>query len=140
MECNRFTALSFRNSEEFSHLDWHMKSRNAPLRNRRDVRVERLSNIAQTRKIRESNLNLSKNLTLSSAASDNLVNASDTKIQRSKRDMPECVSNYNSVRQLLIGCSQTNVIEVRPQCNEEGDEGLHTNCSNFFSSLFCVLN
>lgn len=42
---------------------------------------------------------------------------------RNRRDAPGCITNYNANRQLLIGCVQPNVIEVRPQCNEDGDEG-----------------
>lgn len=42
---------------------------------------------------------------------------------RSRRDTPGCIVNYAAQRQLLIGCQEPNVIEVRPQCNEEGDEG-----------------
>lgn len=42
---------------------------------------------------------------------------------RDKRDAPECVVNYKAQRQLLVGCSQPNVIEVRPKCNDDGDEG-----------------
>ncbi|XP_059620762.1 uncharacterized protein LOC132263675 isoform X2 [Phlebotomus argentipes] len=41
---------------------------------------------------------------------------------RSRRDSPTCVINYNSPRHLLIGCSEPNVIEVRPTCSDEGDE------------------
>ncbi|XP_055698220.1 uncharacterized protein LOC129798843 isoform X2 [Phlebotomus papatasi] len=49
---------------------------------------------------------------------------SDTAIGpgRSRRDIPTCVTNYNSVRRLLIGCRQTNIIEVHPTCSEDGDE------------------
>lgn len=43
--------------------------------------------------------------------------------QRNRRQVPGCIVNYNAQRQLLIGCSQPEVIEVRPQCNDEGDEG-----------------
>lgn len=44
---------------------------------------------------------------------------------RTKRDAPGCITNYNAQRQLLVGCSQPNVIEVRPQCTEDGDEGIN---------------
>lgn len=42
--------------------------------------------------------------------------------QRNRRQVPGCIVNYNAQRQLLIGCTQPEVIEVRPQCNEDGDE------------------
>lgn len=44
-------------------------------------------------------------------------------MQRIKRETPECVINYSSMRQLYVGCSQSNVIEVKPHCSEDGDEG-----------------
>lgn len=42
---------------------------------------------------------------------------------RIRRDAHGCVVNYNSRRQLLVGCTETNVIEVRPYCTEDNDEG-----------------
>lgn len=53
--------------------------------------------------------------------SSQVVVKNDT--QRNRRQVPGCIVNYNAQRQLLIGCSQPEVIEVRPQCNDEGDEG-----------------
>lgn len=52
----------------------------------------------------------------------NLRKDTQTALARVKRDVP-CVTNYNSNRQLLVGCSEPNIIEVRPQCSEDGDEG-----------------
>ncbi|XP_055678392.1 uncharacterized protein LOC129787100 isoform X2 [Lutzomyia longipalpis] len=43
-------------------------------------------------------------------------------VGRSRRETPVCVINYNSVRHLLIGCNEPNVIEVRPTCSEDGEE------------------
>lgn len=42
--------------------------------------------------------------------------------QRSRRDAPGCIVNYKAQRQLWIGCTGPNLIDVRPQCNEDGDE------------------
>lgn len=42
---------------------------------------------------------------------------------RVRRDANGCVVNHNSRRQLLVGCTETNVIEVRPYCTEDNDEG-----------------
>lgn len=55
---------------------------------------------------------------------ENNPNAIVEDIQRNRRDVPNCVVNLNSRRNLLIGCTKTNVIEVRPQCSDEGDEGM----------------
>lgn len=42
---------------------------------------------------------------------------------RFRRNTGNCVVNYNSRRQLLVGCTETNVIEVHPYCTEDNDEG-----------------
>lgn len=84
-----------------------MRSRTAPLRNRRDIRIEHESNVAQQKQSTEMTA-------IDEIASDG---------QRNRRDAAECVSNYNADRNLLIGCSQPNIIEVKPQCNQE-DEGM----------------
>lgn len=116
--------MSFRNPEEFSNLDWQMRSRVAPLRNRRDVRPKRFSNGPS---MIRSNIIDASNVTtqIISATNDTLnrQNSTDIDVQRLKRDTPECVINYNSPRQLFVGCSQSNVIEVKPHCSDEGDEG-----------------
>lgn len=114
----RFLALSFRNPEEFSNLDWQMRSRIAPLRNRREIRAKRLSNETIIKNANDtSQIILPANITLPKQ------NSTEIDIQRSKRETPECVINYNSVRQLFVGCSQSNVIEVKPHCSDDGDEG-----------------
>ena len=117
--------MSFRNPEEISN--WQIRSRIAPLRNRRDVRTKRLSNgtiieISNS----SSQVILPTNGTL---AKQNTTTAID--MQRMKRETPECVINYNSMRQLFVGCSQSNVIEVKPHCSEDSDEG-KTNFWIFF--------
>lgn len=134
---HRFTALSFRNPEEFSNLDWQVRSRVAPLRNRRDIRTKRLSNGTV--------IEIPNNVDTISNASQVILPTNDTQakqnstavdIQRLKRETPECVINYNSVRQLFVGCSQSNVIEVKPHCSEDGDEGEYfffKNANIFFS-------
>lgn len=119
----RYTALSFRNPEEFSNLDWQMRSRIAPLRNRREVRSKRRSNGT----IIESSNNIDANNDTARVilpTTDDKQNSTDIDIQRSKRDTPECVINYNSARQLFVGCSQSNVVEVKPHCSDDGDEGM----------------
>lgn len=66
------------------------------------------------------------NETAVTAESSSLAVAKDD-TQRNRRQVPGCIVNYNAQRQLLIGCSQPEVIEVRPQCNDEGDEGMYQN-------------
>ncbi|XP_055321818.1 uncharacterized protein LOC129577954 isoform X3 [Sitodiplosis mosellana] len=116
----RYTALSFRNPEEFSNLDLQMRSRIAPLRNRREVRSKRLSNGT----IIESSNNIDANNDTAQIIlpTDDKQNTTEIDIQRSKRETPECVINYNSARQLFVGCSQSNVVEVKPHCSDDGDE------------------
>lgn len=130
----RYTALSFRNPEEFSNLDLQMRSRIAPLRNRREARSKRLSNGTI---IDSSNSVDAKNDTMTTRVIlpvDDKQKSTEIDIQRSKRETPECVINYNSARQLFIGCSQSNVVEVKPHCSDDGDEGSFSFCSIFFIS------
>lgn len=101
-----------------------MRSRLAPLRNRRDVRTKRLSNGT----IIEIANSSSSQVILPTAdgalvKQNNSSNGTAIDMQRIKRETPECVINYNSMRQLYVGCSQSNVIEVKPHCSEDGDEG-----------------
>ncbi|XP_037912668.1 uncharacterized protein LOC119652536 isoform X4 [Hermetia illucens] len=42
--------------------------------------------------------------------------------QRNRRDVPACIVNYKAQRQLLVGCTDPNLIEVRPRCSEDGEE------------------
>lgn len=83
-----------------------MRSRNAPLRNRRDLQIEH-----------QPNEPLEDKSTVATVVVDPALDA-----QRNRRDAPDCVTNYNADRKLLVGCSQTTTIEVKPQCNQE-DEG-----------------
>lgn len=45
-------------------------------------------------------------------------------IQRRKRNTNECALKQKISRKLLIGCSESNIIEVKPQCSEDNDEGI----------------
>lgn len=53
----------------------------------------------------------------------NIDESNAVEVIRNRRDSSNCNINYNSQRQLLVGCSEPNIIEVRPLCNDEGDEG-----------------
>lgn len=57
------------------------------------------------------------------ANSLDLASSSNTEVTRNRRDVPGCVKNVNSQRQLAIGCSDENLIEIHPKCGDEGDEG-----------------
>lgn len=76
------------------------------------------------------NVNAFKNqrhdmLSFRNGASDvNLHNMRDhLNIQRHRRDLSKCLSAHKQKRQLSIGCTRDDVVEVRPQCSEAGDEG-----------------
>lgn len=55
------------------------------------------------------------------------VNSSDTSVgfvaTRNRRDVPGCVPNYNAQRQLWVGCTAENLIDVSPLCSVDGEEG-----------------
>lgn len=119
----RYTALSFRNPEEFSNLDWQIRSRVAPLRNRREIRTKRLPNGTIIEIPNDAANSDTGQVILPTNETLVKQNSTAVDIQRSKRETPECVINYNSVRQMYVGCSQSNVIEVKPHCSDDGDEG-----------------
>lgn len=98
-----------------------MRSRVAPLRNRRETRLKRLSNFTI---IENSNNIDANNDTAQILPTDNKQNTTEIDMQRIKRETPECVINYNSARQFFVGCSQSNVVEVKPHCSDDGDEGI----------------
>lgn len=56
-------------------------------------------------------------------ATNNLMGNSLKVIQRKKRNTNECALKQKFNRQLSIGCSESNIIEVKPQCSEDNDEG-----------------
>lgn len=114
--------MSFRNPEEFSNLDLQMRSRIAPLRNRREARPKRLSNGIIIDSL--NSIDAKNDTTQIILPADDKQKTTGIDIQRSKRETAECVINYNSARQLFIGCSQSNVVEVKPHCSDDGDEGI----------------
>ncbi|XP_049305035.1 uncharacterized protein LOC105222833 isoform X2 [Bactrocera dorsalis] len=50
------------------------------------------------------------------------TNAIDLDRQRNRRDAPGCITNYKAQRRLWVGCTEPDIIDVRPMCNEDGDE------------------
>lgn len=119
MNNNFRRSLSFRNSEEINKNEWHSQSRGKAMRNRRsafdEIETEELDDV-------EDEFDDDSNEEILTRRRRNLRKDTQTALARVKRDVP-CVTNYNSNRQLLVGCSEPNIIEVRPQCSEDGDEG-----------------
>lgn len=135
--------MSFRNAEDFDHGTWRMQTRGIPSRNRRaaehvqsdnSIQIDdgdSASDIGHRSKVmlrRSRDILPVGNVVAFAVASSNETVADTMPIikndtQRNRRQVPGCIVNYNAQRQLLIGCSQPEVIEVRPQCNDEGDEG-----------------
>lgn len=119
---HRYTALSFRNSEELTNSNWNMRSRVAPLRNRRETHEKRNIVLEPSSSTVDDTSNTAvvptQQLSDAATSADNADG-----MQRTRRDTPGCVVNYESNRQLLVGCVQTNVIEVKPHCSDDGDEG-----------------
>lgn len=98
----RHNPVSFRSassSEQLVRHSWKAPTRGVAVRNRRDTAEQEQ---------RESSQKLVAN------------QRNDTRI---RRDANGCVVNFNVRRQLLVGCTETNVIEVRPYCTEDNDEG-----------------
>lgn len=138
------STLSFRNSEEFDHGSWRASSRGIPKRNRRETDFTSSDPIIgepdddtsddepslsppSSPPRRPASVMRKRAAAKSIATITTTTTTNDTApslAQRSRRETPGCIVNYNSQRQLLIGCAQPNLVEVRPQCNEEGDEGI----------------
>lgn len=92
------------------------------MRNRRDVKAEITPTIdAVTNEV--AIVRQRRNSHATDTAGTNVNIAPHTNQARDKRDAPECVVNYKAQRSLLIGCSQPDIIDVRPKCNDDGDEG-----------------
>lgn len=115
-----------------------MHTRGIPTRNRRQV-METVDKVVGSNETATSTSTVVKSTSASptttttagkstEASTETVVAAADaTKVvknetQRNRRQVPGCIVNYNAQRQLLIGCTQPEVIEVRPTCNEDGDE------------------
>lgn len=107
-----------------------MQTRGIPSRNRRETSDEIVDNdnfktSIQSTDQRSERRNLRKRRDTKVLEQALSLNASVNDTQRNRREVPGCVVNYNAQRQLLVGCTEPNVIEVRPQCSEDSDEGTH---------------
>ncbi|KAH8407965.1 hypothetical protein KR222_005861, partial [Zaprionus bogoriensis] len=97
-------SLSFRNAERLERGSWHANTRGLPVRSRRNAPQQQQQALVL----------------------GNNNNSNDTSVgfiaARSRRDVPGCVTNYNAQRQLWIGCSAPNAIDVSPLCSVDGEE------------------
>lgn len=114
-----------------------MQTRGIPSRSRRNTNDNKITVIGdgQTHSSISAKLSAAVSRRKRNAEQANGLIASDdsaanVNAERTKRDVPGCITNYNAQRQLLVGCTQPNVIEVRPQCNEDGDEGMTLSYKN----------
>lgn len=104
-----------------------MQTRGIPMRNRRDVNGDAKAEATQTISDVTNEIAVvrqRRNSHSTDTASTNVNIAPQMNQARDKRDAPECVVNYKAQRSLLIGCSQPDIIDVRPKCNDDGDEGI----------------
>lgn len=114
-----------------------MQTRGVPSRNRREASDEVITvdpdestdtensiqrNVSPLGRRKRNNDEQRKRIAAATTA-EQLNGADRATSGRTKRDVPGCITNHNAQRQLLVGCTQPNVIEVRPQCNDDGDEG-----------------
>lgn len=107
-----------------------MQTRGIPSRNRREASDEivdndnfKTSEQSNDQRSERRNLRKRRDTKVVVQQASLSLNASVNDTQRSRREVPGCVVNYNAQRQLLVGCTEPNVIEVRPQCSEDSDEG-----------------
>lgn len=93
---------------------WHANTRGLPVRSRRNAPQQQQQQQQEKQQQQQA-------LVLSNSSSN------DTSVgfiaARNRRDVPSCVTNYNAQRQLWIGCSAPNAIDVSPLCSVDGEEG-----------------
>lgn len=147
----RHNTMSFRNSEDSEQI-WHLHGRFKTLRQRRSLNYnehEDASNsevfeeipgddsevayidetnvikIARKKRSEDEELNISnrENVEIVESTDLELANNYYDEMTRNRRDISKCVVNVNARRTLSIGCSSEDVIEVDPQCSDDGDEG-----------------
>ncbi|XP_017081900.2 uncharacterized protein LOC108115132 isoform X2 [Drosophila eugracilis] len=120
------SSLSFRNAERMERGSWHANTRGLPVRSRRNAPKD-----PQEQKQQQQSLVLEK------------VNSSDTSVgfvaTRNRRDVPGCVPNYNAQRQLWVGCTAENLIDVSPLCSVDGEEEYSCHGSWSENSTFYII-
>ncbi|EDW58434.2 uncharacterized protein Dvir_GJ14437 [Drosophila virilis] len=112
------STLSFRNAERMERGSWHANTRGLPVRSRRNALPAQQQQPHQEQVQLQHQVQQQQALVLSSA-NDTSVGFVAT---RNRRDVPGCVTNYNAQRQLWVGCSAPNVIDVSPLCSVDGEE------------------
>ncbi|KAH8340917.1 hypothetical protein KR059_009554 [Drosophila kikkawai] len=121
----RHSSLSFRNAERMERGSWHANTRGLPVRSRRDAPKDPQAEEQQQALVLEK------------------TNSSDTSVgfvaTRNRRDVPGCVPNYNAQRQLWIGCTAENLIDVSPLCSVDGEEEYSCHGSWSENSTFYVI-
>ncbi|XP_070138025.1 uncharacterized protein aus isoform X1 [Drosophila bipectinata] len=127
------SSLSFRNLERSERGSWHGNTRGLQVRNRRNAPKDPqvLEHHHQQQQQQQQALVLQK------------VNSSDTSVgfvaTRNRRDVPACVPNYNAQRQLWVGCTAENLIDVSPVCSVEGEEEYSCHGSWSENSTFYII-
>ncbi|XP_016953982.2 uncharacterized protein LOC108027191 isoform X2 [Drosophila biarmipes] len=118
------SSLSFRNAERMERGSWHANTRGLPVRSRRNAPKDPQEQQQQA-------LVLEK------------VNSSDTSVGfvagRNRRDVPGCIPNYNAQRQLWVGCTAENLIDVSPLCSVDGEEEYSCHGSWSENSTFYII-
>ncbi|XP_032576691.1 uncharacterized protein LOC6614375 isoform X1 [Drosophila sechellia] len=121
------SSLSFRNAERMERGSWHANTRGLPVRSRRNAPKDPQEHQQQQQEA----LVLEK------------VNSSNTSVgfvaTRNRRDVPGCVPNYNAQRQLWVGCTAENLIDVSPLCSVDGEEEYSCHGSWSENSTFYII-
>ncbi|XP_028900344.2 uncharacterized protein LOC105218720 isoform X2 [Zeugodacus cucurbitae] len=139
----RQATLTFRDADKMDKGTWHANSRSLQTgRNRRATALNNSVAVNTTATLEHMNIlenKLQRSLNGSSKSDDHSLvidtaaprkavdfvhttNAVDLERQRNRRDAPGCVTNYKAQRRLWVGCTEPDIIDVRPMCNEDGDE------------------
>lgn len=86
--------------------------------------------VIETSSLKQLNRNSNIKNSQKDGAELNAVIMGNGDIRRNRRDASGCVINTNARRHLWIGCTAPNIIDVRPNCNTDGEEGKHLNIFN----------
>ncbi|XP_018790346.1 PREDICTED: uncharacterized protein LOC108969832 isoform X4 [Bactrocera latifrons] len=135
----RQATLTFRDADKVDKGAWHANARALqPGRNRRATATAINNNsgsiVNTTTTLEHMNILESElqrpngSVAVDEASSRKAVDfehstkAIDLDRQRNRRDAPGCITNYKAQRRLWVGCTEPDIIDVRPMCNEDGDE------------------
>ncbi|XP_017056907.2 uncharacterized protein LOC108098499 isoform X2 [Drosophila ficusphila] len=135
------SSLSFRNAERMERGSWHANTRGLPVRSRRNAPKDPQEQHPQQQQ-QQTQQQGQKGQQQEALVLEKVNSSSDTSVgfvaTRSRRDVPGC-PNYSAQRQLWVGCTAANLIDVSPLCSVEGEEEYSCHGSWSENSTFYIV-